>query len=346
MTDFYEMPEEEQIRRLARLARVALERWSLQGAEVRPIAYRENMTFAVEDPERGRFALRVHQAGYRTDSQVQSELDFMEYLNDQGIPTPRVVRTPDAASFVRAEHADVKEPRQCDLFEWIDGRPLRSSGEPPDMPRAEAEQRYREVGRLAASIYNASEKWTRPRGFERPCWDPEGIFGANAHLGDFREIERATPDQRTLLSALADRLALDLGSFGRTPDRFGLSQGDFLPENIMVCDEGLRLVDFDDAGESWILFDVVTAVFDLKLVGSDYFEPCLRSFVEGFRELRDLPQEQLAMLQTFYLARLLSYLGHSVSRSHLEQSAGLQLVLLATLEKEGAAYLRGSSGGF
>ena len=117
------------------------------------------------------------------------------------------------------------------------------------------------------------------------------------------------------------------------------ASGDLLSENIIVSDKGLRLIDFDDAGDSWMLFDAVTACFDLKLTATDYFEPCMQGFVEGFRELRDLPEEHLAMLPAFFLARLLSYLAHTVSRSHLEQSAWMQPICLAKLEEYGGAYL-------
>jgi Ser/Thr protein kinase RdoA (MazF antagonist) len=100
----------------------------------------------------------------------------------------------------------------------------------------------------------------------------------------------------------------------------------------------LRLIDFDDAGESWIMFDVVTAVWDLKLLGSAYFEPCYQGFVEGFRQLRGLPDDHLEMFETFFLARVLSYLGHTVSRSHLGNDA-LQPIFLRALESQGGEYL-------
>jgi Ser/Thr protein kinase RdoA (MazF antagonist) len=334
---FYGLPQEEQVRRLGSLAGAVLPRWSLTGAEVRPLAYRENMTFEVDAGAGGRYALRVHQAGYRTDAQIQSELDYMEYLNGQGVPTPQVVRASDGSSFVVAEHSDIAEPRQCDLFEWIDGKPLRNSGEPPDMAVGEAAKLYARVGRQAAALYSATEAWTRPDGFVRPVWDAEGIFGVSANLGDFRKSVQLSDAQRTFLGELAARLTADLDAFGKTSDRWGLSQGDFLSENVMVTSDGLRLVDFDDAGEGWYLFDIATALFDLS--GSDYFEPCLEGYVAGFRELRELPEHHLKMLPAFILARVMSYLGHAVTRSHLEQSEWLQPVFTAMLEEHGTAYL-------
>lgn len=339
--DFYGEPEEQQIRKLQELAHSALAHWALSGAELHPIAYRENMTFSVDAGSKGRFALRIHQAGYRTDAEVQSELDFMDHLREAGILTPQVVKAGDGASFIVGQADGVPEARQCDLFEWIDGSPIRKCGEPFDsLSPSKARDAYVEIGKLSASVFNVSEKWERPKGFDRPKWDASGIFGVEGHLGDFRQLRGASPERLKGLEEIAARVSEELANFGQAPDRYGLSQADLMPENILVCGDGLRLIDFDDAGDGWALFDVITSVWDLKLMGSEYYAVCLDGFVAGFRELRALPEEHLALLPTFYFARLLSYLAHTVSRSHLEASGELQQIILGVLETQGRDYVR------
>jgi Ser/Thr protein kinase RdoA (MazF antagonist) len=336
LTPFYEASADEQIARLAEVVRVALPEWGLAGSEVSPVAYRENMTFRV-DSAKGAFAFRVHQANYRTDRQIQSELDLMAYLNGVGIRTPVVVPTTAGATFTTVSTPAVPEPRQCDLFEWIEGRPLRRTGEAFSTPLEELERSYVEVGRIAASIHNALEKWERPAGFDRPAWDCEGIFGESAHLGDFRRLTDIGDEQRRLLLAIAEKLKDVLGDFGQGSDRFGLSHGDFLAENVFVCEDGIRLLDFDDAGESWFLFDLTTAVFDLLEAPS--FQPCMDAIVSGYRELRPLPQEHLRIVPAFVLARILSYLGWCAKKAHMPQATWMKPVLLAAAEKYGPGFL-------
>jgi Ser/Thr protein kinase RdoA (MazF antagonist) len=284
------------------------------------------------------FAFRVHQANYRTDQQIQSELDLMAYLNTVGIRTPVVVPTVSGATFTTASSEGVPEPRQCDMFEWIEGQPLRKTGEAFSTPLPELVASYVEVGRIAASIHNALERWERPPGFSRPAWDCEGIFGPGAHLGDFRRLTDVTDAQKQLLLDVAAKLTKVLNGFGHGPDRFGLSHGDFLAENVFVCDDGIRLLDFDDAGESWYLFDLTTAVFDLLEAPS--FQPCMDAIVQGYRELRPLPEEHLAMVPAFVLARILSYLGWCAKKAHMPQTAWMKPVLLAAAEKHGPPFLR------
>jgi Ser/Thr protein kinase RdoA (MazF antagonist) len=339
--DFYGLPEPEQIARLQQLGRSALAHWKLGGAEIAPAAYRENMTFRVDAGARGRFALRIHQAHYRTDANIRSELAFMQALGKGGVRTPDVVPAKGGELFVLVSDGGVPEARQCDLFEWIDGRPLREAGVVSTLEPAQLAEIYGEVGRQAAAISHVAETWPRPPGFSRPAWDAEGIFGERALLGDFRKLPGLRDEQRTLLADLAARLDTDLAAFGKTPDRYGLCHGDFLPENIMVCADGIRLIDFDDCGESWHLFEFATAVFDL--LGEPPYQACVDALVAGYREHRELPDAHLEMLPSFMIARALSYLGWSASRTHLKASAKIVPRLLAALEAFGPAYLASRS---
>lgn len=336
-SEFYRKPETEQIACLQELGRSALAEWEIEGAELTPVAYRENMTFRVDAGARGGYALRVHQADYRTDANIHSELAFMQALRRGGVRTPEVVPTRGGALFVRTASGPVPEERQCDLFEWIDGRPLRASGAIDTVEPTRLAAMYEEVGRQAALIASVAEAWPRTSGFSRPAWDASGILSEQALLGDFRTLELLRDAQRTFLIELATRIEADLAAFGQTPDRYGLCHGDFLPENIMVCDDGIRLIDFDDCGDSWHLFEFATAVFDL--LGEPPYEACVTGLVAGYREHREFPDEHLAMLPAFLLARALSYLGWCASRTHLDAAAKLAPRLLAALEALGPAYL-------
>ncbi|CAN0605702.1 unnamed protein product, partial [Ectocarpus sp. 12 AP-2014] len=178
--------------------------------------------FAVQRNSGERYALRIHQADSRTDRQVQSELDFIEHLSGKGILTPEVIHTTCNRSMVVVTHPDVPEPRQCDLFGWIEGEPIRRIRETPVLTVAELEAGYEEAGQMLAKIYNASERWQPPPGFDRPVWDEEGIYGRKALLGDYRAVTVATDAQRQLMEEVAAQLTRDLQVFGKTPDRYGL----------------------------------------------------------------------------------------------------------------------------
>ena len=50
-----------------------------------------------------------------------------------------------------------------------------------------------------------------------------------------------------------------------TCDRYGLIHCDFLPENLLKDGKTLRIIDFDDCGYDWHLFDIATSMFAYAL---------------------------------------------------------------------------------
>ncbi len=58
------------------VAQAALECWGLADAKLSLAAARENHVFRVHTAD-GDFALRVHRRGYRSDAELNSELDWM-----------------------------------------------------------------------------------------------------------------------------------------------------------------------------------------------------------------------------------------------------------------------------
>ena len=79
------------------LAAAALGRFGLSTAATATLwNVSENHTYRVEDPESGRrYALRVHRAVYRTARQIESELQWVDALREDGAcllytsPSPR-----------------------------------------------------------------------------------------------------------------------------------------------------------------------------------------------------------------------------------------------------------------
>lgn len=113
--------------------------------------------------------------------------------------------------------------------------------------------------------------------------------------------------------------------------------GDLVPDNILVGPAGLRVVDFDDCGASWYGFELATSVF--PLFASPSFEPARDGYVEGYRSVRPLPDEDLAMMPAFLMARGLSYLGWPVGRSEMQSGRDIAPLLAVLITELAEQYL-------
>ena len=80
MTDFYDIPPEEQVARLAAAGHEVLQAWNISDASLALINHRENAVFEVEK-DGFRAALRMHRHGYHSDDELRSELQWMQALS-------------------------------------------------------------------------------------------------------------------------------------------------------------------------------------------------------------------------------------------------------------------------
>ena len=309
MSDFYALDNQGQADCMRALAETALGDWDIGPCRLDLIKYRENAVFRATTAEGARYALRIHRAGYHSDAELRSELQWIDALAGHGIQVPALVPARSGAPFAVVSGGDVPEPRQVDIFEWVDGRQLGTAESGVADPGA-VSRTYHTIGSLAAQLHNQATTWAVPEGFTRHAWDAPGLVGPEPFWGRFWDLAALTADQREMLLAARDRVRVDLADYAADPGnagRYSLIHADFVAENLMVDGDSVRLIDFDDAGFGWHLFELATALyFEME---ADYYPDAYSSLIRGYREYRDLPDSQLEHLPLFLLARSFTYLG-------------------------------------
>lgn len=325
MTDFYQLTSPLRAERLADLARHALTAWPLEAREIRLIKCRENAVFRLVTGDGRECALRVHRAGYHTDQELRSELAWMEALIADGFDVPEPIPTAAGDLFTIASHEDVPEPRQVDLFRWVEGRSADTEGAlTGDLPSLELT--FHTLGVVAARLHNQSSRWTPPADFTRPAWDTDGLVGEQPLWGRFWELGALTGAQRELIERARSAVREDLSRLERTRRNYGLIHADMLSENLIVNGSTVHLIDFDDAGYGWHMFEIATALY--SRLGQPYHGSIERAMLAGYRSERELTAADEALLPLFYAARGLTYLGWIQTRQETEHARDLTPVAI------------------
>lgn len=324
---------------LQRLAESTLRYWGKEAREISLIKMRENAVFRIVDSHGDAFVLRVHRDGNHSEDSLRSELQWMSALQDFGMDVPTIVPTKQGHAFVTAQVNGLTEPRQVDLLEWIEGRQLGTSEGGLGGDIQDIDSTYRTIGNIAARLHNHATDWSLPSSFQRHHWDLEGLVGERPHWGRFWELAALTSAERDLLGLARDKVRSELHALACGSDahrRYSLIHADFVPENLLLTADGkVRLIDFDDSGFGWHLFELATALYFIQ--DDPGYESAKAALVEGYREHRDLPDALLDKLPVFMMARGFTYLGwvHTRPGSKDGQAITPSLIRLACRQAQG-----------
>ena len=268
----------------------------------------ENATFLVHDPGAGPSVLRVHRLGYHSEREIASELAWMDALRaEAGVRTPRVLAAADGRRVVTVSERGGRAERHCVRFEFLPGtEPGSEAGSEPGSESARetalTHSHFAELGEITARMHRHAREWSRPAWFTRFHWDYEAAFGRAARWGRWQDGIGVGPSERQILARLDDVLEARLRAFGTGPARYGLVHADTRLANLLVHDGSVSVIDFDDSGFSWYLYDLGTSV--------SFFEhapevPALvDSWLEGYRKAW-LSADDQAEIWTFIMFRRL-----------------------------------------
>lgn len=319
MSGFEHLPHEEQLRRLQGLAIQALGNYDLPaGAQAELLNLSENATYKVENSGSGqRWALRVHREGYHSETAIASELAWLKALREDGaVVTPTAIPGTDGKQIQTVAHPEVPNPRHVVLFAW-------ESGEEPDEESQDLRGPFEVLGEITARMHRHVRSWQKPPFFERLTWDFETSLGSRPHWGSWREGMGLTPEIEAIFEKTVDLIGRRLKRFGKPPERFGLIHCDMRLANLLTDGEETKVIDFDDCGFSWLLYDCATTVsfFEHKPEVPELVD----AWVRGYRKVAELPKEDEEEIPTFVMLRrllLVAWIG-SHSETELAQSMGV-----------------------
>lgn len=338
MTDFYSLPVDEQAERMTDLARDALRFWDGDFDQLKLVKYRENAVFSAVRPDGKRVALRVHRHAYHSDDELRSELQWMQALDRTGIAVPETIAAAAGEPFVVVSTSDIPEPRQVDMLGWLDGRPV---GAIESVQSADAETLaavYFEAGRLAAQLHNQATSWQPPASFTRHAWDAEGLVGDQPFWGRFWELDLLSQEQVELIQRARVKARQDLEAFGQTRQNYSLIHADLVPENLLQENGRLKLIDFDDAGFGWHMFELVTALY--FHLDAPYYDSIRSALFAGYRTERQLGMDDEAKLPLFLFLRSTTYLGWVHTRSETETARELGPMIVERTRALAVVYLQ------
>lgn len=314
-----------QIRRIQRLASVALAEYGMGNARLRLLRQAGNTLFRVWTDdlsnggapadlfEEGQYLLRVHQPGYQETEAIELELAWLSAMRREAdLPVPEPITAQDGRTLLSVNDSAVPGTRNCSLLRWVKGRSVENCFRL---------HHFRAQGSLMARLHNFAAQWQSPTGTRKRRFDWDGLFWNDAGSGMANSEAWAllSPRNTTAFSFVAQRVREVMREWGQGPDVFGLIHGDLgVDANLLFWRGEPRAIDFDDSGFGYWVFDLGVA---LDVCQDDPFYSQYRdALLSGYAEFRHLPEKQAEQVDLFLAAFEIYWNLWAMGGAHLNPS--------------------------
>jgi len=304
MKSYKELTHQGRMRRLRKVAELALEQYDLPEAKLTYVHSEGNVIYRVDvqDPISSklitepfvpnRYNLRILSTSNYEG--IQGELTWLAALrNEAGLPVPEPVPTREGKLLIHIKTPGVPQGKYISIMRWVDGHHV---GDTPTLRQARA------WGKLVAQLHNFAATWVAPKDFERPTWDWDGQLGNGVLRTPVAELIKAMPEKyQQAFQTVSYEVKQVMEAYGKNPGTYGLIHADMYMENLLFKGDQPRLIDFEDCGFGFWMWDF--GVIFSQWPWTDEFPRLRDSFFDGYNKVRTLPEEQFKHLDLFMAAQ-------------------------------------------
>ena len=229
----------------------------IKNGKIELLKFSENIVCLVKEPadETKKAVIRIHRPGYHLRNELEAELNWITQINEQtDISTATVYRGVNGEILQKLTTAAGNQYTYS-VQSFIQGIPIRQlSGD-------NLYEQLKKTGGVAAKLHNMEENQPHnPEKFKRFTWDIEDTLYENSRWGSYKEFPYMDSEGQDILSRAAGIIEKRLSLYGRNIRNYGLIHADLHSENILVEGDRISLIDFDDCGYSWFLYDLACAI--------------------------------------------------------------------------------------
>ena len=299
----------EKVKELTEMVNEHAQLWGLSSsAEIKLLNLSENATFLLSDKEKGNdIILRVQRPGYSDPTEIKSELAWVDALSSE-----KIIDTAAPVKSVNDNYLEILTSknglqRYAVAFSRVYGQePVAGK----DLPKW-----FEKIGEISAKMHNHAKSWKKPEWFKRKLWDYSGMMGPVAYWGPWDAAEGLTVQDKEVIAQTLKNVKEKVERWGYSSQVFGLVHSDLRTANLIVNNETLYVIDFDDTGFSWYLYDFASSL--------SFFEDLpeapllMKSWIKGYEKVTRLSPGAIAMLPVFAILRRILLTAWIASHSEI-----------------------------
>ena len=297
----------------------SLNHWDIKLSNFKLLSEETNILYLINTVEEEKYVLRLTNPwSCHGPDEVEAELQWLLALRrDCDIPLREPIVTPSGKRFIQIDGPSKDESYLATVFRFVEGQELG------DNMSLQSAERW---GKLTATLHRHAATLPIPEGLklrqarstftycepEFPIVEEELITKVNPELG-------VTAERAARYAELARRMDEEIQSLWDTQEPPRLIHNDLHPWNILIHNEELIPIDFEDLQVGYPIQDIAVALF---YVAWDERGPELvQHFRRGYEELEPWPEQHPKQLQRLMLTRNLALMNFLMNAPDAETRA-------------------------
>ena len=224
-----------------------------------------------------------------TETRLNSRFRFLDFLRKRELDIPVSINAVNGWRYSKLFMGG--KERLAVLYDWIDGQTLGTATD---------EKSIGNRGTLLARWHVQSEQFKPPHGFDVPSWDDVCVPAADGWLRSFLDESPIDRNGVEIIHVAAERTRSIATRLPMNPHNHGLIHADFHGDNLICDGRRIWIVDCDDLGWGYFLFDIAwpALMFAKHHPDAGSF---LTPFLRGYERIRPLDDQERELLPLFLL---------------------------------------------
>lgn len=231
-------------------------------------------------------------------SAMLQRFEYAEFLHKAGIRVLSPLRSPQD-KIIECFHLDECD---CMLYAW----PMIPGTTLTDIAPDDLKEYYQDWAKLIAGIHWIAKDYPKP---------PSPLEASTQDFLNWHQEWSNALDKLSepALKAVWQELKAELDSYPASESKFGMIHNDIHPQNMLMSDDGLYLIDFDRATRHFFVQDIANAIYSeysriayhsshksrLKSLDELFLKPFINTYLEHYPSLIS----DLEKIESFILYR-------------------------------------------
>ncbi len=294
--------------------------WNLSPLkELKLLTVSENATFKASYADGKIAIIRVNRAFYHTLEELQSELDWVKAIcsSSCNVKSPMVLETSTKQNLIPINfvYNNTNVELQVVAFDYSKGIEPRAGKDLVPW--------FEKLGAITAELHKHASSWKRPENFVRKYWNLETMVSPKGYWGDWRDCAELSSDDINIISEALKIVEKRLAAY-HSDEKYGLIHADLRLSNLLMDNDDLIVIDYDDSGFCWYMYDFAAALSFYELHENAY--DLQKAWLKGYESVKEVSQADKDEMETFIFLRrvlLVAWLtSHSDTPTAEEQKEG------------------------